>query len=624
MAEDWEFVCPRPRSSRACDPCRSRKIRCIPSEKTSGTDACRRCAKLGYTCTVSGSLQSTTTGQAPRSHEMRAKSDRSSNGNDFVANLFNEKPKEEDESARLCEMHRTVFQGQIGGEGKPCALKDTTPSVGGSVICESGSGKINLNMQDAEELLCQFRERQEFFPFIELPEGTSAASMAASRPFLLLAILTVSLTRKPLLQRRVDERFRRVLSERIIFYGEKSLDYVQGLLVYMAWCPLHIRPLSSQLSQFMQILITMISDLKLTENLHDGAARDACLGCYILSSLLSLGFRRRGDDAAYSYLKAAVDASMTLAQPYDRKLQFAKLQLLFEETVRSQAEYGSERCPITKKQRVQERIESIRLELQIFERVHGLSNISLHVFALYLKVNIALLPFRTLDAKPSHTPDSESLLDDATSCVSEIRAFFEYFLSIPVDQYILLSKREWCLLILTISASSQICFLSPAVSSPEWTHFQTKTRSSILIYLESLSHRMSSLSVSKPGETPDVFFMFKSVLDIVLPTYAPPTCSSSSSSSYSIERLSPVSQDDNQEVTALPSPSTRCPMMNGSIRKSEFWHSMEQSDLYLAEFGTGGDAEGVCTVGVPGVHSLFDDSGDWPSIFSEWVNIATN
>lgn len=136
---------------------------------------------------------------------------------------------------QLRQLHRGVLQGRSLGEGDPCTLIDTQSSVGDTVDCHSRSSKINLNMHEAEQLLLQFQEQRAYFPFIVVPEETTAASMASSQPFLLLAILTVSLTRKPLLQKRLDERFRRVLSERVIFYGEKSMDYVQGLLVYMAW-----------------------------------------------------------------------------------------------------------------------------------------------------------------------------------------------------------------------------------------------------------------------------------------------------------------------------------------------------------------------------------------------------
>ncbi|GKZ34464.1 hypothetical protein AbraIFM66950_004739 [Aspergillus brasiliensis] len=182
--------------------------------------------------------------KSPKNQEVKAPTRQGSNADDFISGLCQNKPqdKEEDEDqvAQVRELHRGVLQGQAG-EGGPCTPTDTTSSVGTScsvgdgVGCEPRSSKINLSMHEAEELLSHFRQQKAYFPFIEVPEEATAASMAASQPFLLLAILTVSLTRRPLLQRRLDERFRRVLSERIIFHGEKSMDYVQGLLVYMAW-----------------------------------------------------------------------------------------------------------------------------------------------------------------------------------------------------------------------------------------------------------------------------------------------------------------------------------------------------------------------------------------------------
>ncbi|KAL7662014.1 hypothetical protein ACMYSQ_001374 [Aspergillus niger] len=637
MADSYKFICPRPRTSKACDPCRTRKIRCIPNEKGSGTDACRRCAKLGYTCIITGSVSSTTE-KSPRSQVVKAPTH---HGNDVVSGLFQKRPKEEDDQVmQLRKLHRGLLQGHTVEEGDTCTPRDTTPNVGDAVDCELRSSRMNLNMNEAEELLLQFRQQRAYFPFIEVPEVTTAAAMAASQPFLLLAILTVSLTRKPLLQKRLDERFRRVLSERIIFYGEKSMDYVQGLLVYMAWRPLHIRPLSRQGSQFMQILVTMIIDLKLTENMHDKAARDVCVGCFSLSSLLSVGFRRRGDDGAYKYLKEAVDANKRLKQPYDEKFQLSELHVLFEEIIRCQFECSSMKCPITKKQRVEEKMESLRLELQIFERVHDVNSsmyinlsqplctdiptVPLRLFILSLKVHIALLPFRILDPRSSNIPNHEHLFGQVTSCATEIRSFFEYFLSIPQDQYISFSIRDWCQLILTISASSHICFLSPAQMSPTWNDFRTRTRSSMLIYLESLSHRMSKLSVTKTGDTPDVFFMFKSVLDIVMSTYAPSSGESSSPMSMGSRGESSIGEDICRDVAAgPPTPSTRCPMVNGSIRESEFWEAMKQSDVFLEGLGNG-NSQDMFTSGISGVDSLLGDCADWPSIFSEWVNVSTN
>ncbi|KAL4876295.1 hypothetical protein BJY04DRAFT_200223 [Aspergillus karnatakaensis] len=42
MGTETEFVCPRPRNTRACDKCRARKTRCLPQKKPSEAAACQR------------------------------------------------------------------------------------------------------------------------------------------------------------------------------------------------------------------------------------------------------------------------------------------------------------------------------------------------------------------------------------------------------------------------------------------------------------------------------------------------------------------------------------------------------------------------------------------------------
>ena len=185
----------------------------------------------------------------------------------------------------------------------------------------------------AQELLNLFRDSMnQYFPFVVIPREMSIVSMSKQRPFLFLAIMTSACpTHKPL-QRALDASFRNILSQRVVFNGEKSLDLLQGLLVYLAWsvgfssflptlpgcfCSLtlltryhfHLTPRSRQSYQFLQIAIGMTIDLGLDERpcdtrtqmarsqlSHDGSdeilssdefysreTRRTYLGCYYLS-----------------------------------------------------------------------------------------------------------------------------------------------------------------------------------------------------------------------------------------------------------------------------------------------------------------------------------------------------
>jgi len=59
--------------------------------------------------------------------------------------------------------------------------------------------------------------------------------MLQNHPFLVLAILSAMSIETLSLHQRLDAEFRKVLGQYVIAQGQKSLDFLQGLLVYIAW-----------------------------------------------------------------------------------------------------------------------------------------------------------------------------------------------------------------------------------------------------------------------------------------------------------------------------------------------------------------------------------------------------
>jgi hypothetical protein len=92
-----------------------------------------------------------------------------------------------------------------------------------------------VTLAQAEELLMIFRQKAAGFPFVQIPADATVPSLARKTPFLLLGILTAASVRDRPLNHQLDHEFRRVLSMKVIVQGCKSLDYLQGLLVYIAW-----------------------------------------------------------------------------------------------------------------------------------------------------------------------------------------------------------------------------------------------------------------------------------------------------------------------------------------------------------------------------------------------------
>lgn len=168
-----------------------------------------------------------------------------------------------------------------------------------------------LSLKEAEELLSLYRKRASAFPFVYIPANAIVPSLARTSPFLLLAILTSASIGDLSLYHQINHEFRRVLSSKVIVEGRKSLDYLQGLLVYIAWYPHHVNPKNNQSFMYMNLCISLITDLGLdqdkpitanfneidTRGLAEGedfskAAKRAYLGCYYLSCSLSQGFQK--------------------------------------------------------------------------------------------------------------------------------------------------------------------------------------------------------------------------------------------------------------------------------------------------------------------------------------------
>jgi hypothetical protein len=102
-------------------------------------------------------------------------------------------------------------------------------------LSERAQSLPRLESREAEQMLIRFEKLNYQFPFVVLPEQWSYGTMFQERPFLSLGIFSVMSSTNLTLQRRLVQSFLKVLGERLIVNGEKSLDLLQGLLVYLAW-----------------------------------------------------------------------------------------------------------------------------------------------------------------------------------------------------------------------------------------------------------------------------------------------------------------------------------------------------------------------------------------------------
>lgn len=130
-------------------------------------------------------------------------------------------------------MHGNLFGCPETTKTSPTCQSDDTPKPKSS--CKSTFKRPHITMSQVDKMVLSYQLRTAYFPFISITENTSAEKLCQKWPFLLLSILVISSADEPILQKSLDERFRKVLATRVVMQGEKSLDYLHGLLVYLAW-----------------------------------------------------------------------------------------------------------------------------------------------------------------------------------------------------------------------------------------------------------------------------------------------------------------------------------------------------------------------------------------------------
>lgn len=114
-----------------------------------------------------------------------------------------------------------------------------TPAASSSTNSQSIEdlhGKPQFNLASAESLLKSFHNMLPQFPCLVVPPDATIPVLAATRPFVLLAILAAASGSKTLQGHSLyDAEFRKVLALKFVAGGERNIPLLQGLLVYCAW-----------------------------------------------------------------------------------------------------------------------------------------------------------------------------------------------------------------------------------------------------------------------------------------------------------------------------------------------------------------------------------------------------
>ncbi|KAK4232379.1 hypothetical protein QBC38DRAFT_95131 [Podospora fimiseda] len=343
-----------------------------------------------------------------------------------------------------------------------------------------------FNLDSAAKLLNTFtRLMLNRFHCVPISEEDSVASLAQRSPFVLLAILAASSGSRTLQGHSLyDEEFRKILGLKYVAGGERNLDLLQGLVVYIAWYPFHLRPKNKQALQYIRMAVDIVVDLELdqdpeTDSLDIPPSPSRLdeirtyIACYYLSSSFACTWGRTPPLLYTSFTAKCCDMlERHSAIKGDQILVWkVRLQRLIEETNdlrrtnrgHSQSEYqiglmirGMETQLSEWEERMTPEyitIPTVRLAI-LFTRLF-LSGAPL------LKLPSVKLP--ALDAASSFRADPVRLL----SSIPTLHTSYEYFLSLSAEEINSFTGVEWGGFILSVILGFRMSF--PLVVCPEWS-----------------------------------------------------------------------------------------------------------------------------------------------------------
>jgi hypothetical protein len=164
------------------------------------------------------------------------------------AQNFSESPSQLDPSISPSLPRPISGTSSTPGAGNPASWPTMTPQTldGSSLAPSCHSWHVDsllnsdLSSAEADEILHIYQTRMvEYFPFVIVPNGTATRDLRNDKPFLFAAIVMAASRQKIFSQPTAGIRLMEYMSMHMLQNGEKSLDLLQGLLVYIAWFVLY-------------------------------------------------------------------------------------------------------------------------------------------------------------------------------------------------------------------------------------------------------------------------------------------------------------------------------------------------------------------------------------------------
>ncbi|CAK4034601.1 hypothetical protein AC578_9767 [Lecanosticta acicola] len=424
----------QPRNS-ACQSCSALKMKCISTPN----GKCERCNRMDRDCVPAIPKPRKRRGESGVGVDSEGVSLLEFAGPSTAAAGPPPKfdPPRQTQSEDVTERTSLLARHDLSHTDSKSFLTLFSQGLGNVAACEDLLQGVDYNFVGS--CFTIFRQLAPHFPFVWLHPGADTIAMVARRPCLTLAICTVSSASNRDMQSRLSQAFQYTLSSKVILGGQRSLDLLTGLLVYLAW---HHQYMSQpQIYQELYLLAGMAADLGVygtkLEPLDASSAleRDrAFVGCYYLCSGLSAtGFDKpsplRFSDSLRLCAERAAAANMV---PSDSAL-VSLLELMhaltdMEDALREDAQTAR----ASSLQFIDLHVRATNQRLKALKREHpalagslAFSAANIHIYQRLMRV--------------SETPDYPTLIQ----CACSIKEYVDDILARPPSMLHRISITDW-------------------------------------------------------------------------------------------------------------------------------------------------------------------------------------
>ncbi|KAI1498339.1 hypothetical protein F5X99DRAFT_326877 [Biscogniauxia marginata] len=299
-----------PKRPRACEACRGLKVKCEP-DATSPDGPCKRCAKAGRGCVVTQPTRKRQKKTDSRVAELEKKIDaltaslQASRGgataqspadqNAFGNNSYASTPRDwgapppprdplpqlatEPEKASFTAPPAVAGQKRKFNETRETSTEGVQDSAAPYLPAQSylDSDIISrgiICLDEAARLFQRYTDQMApHLPAVVFPRGTTVSDLRKSKPVLFLAVMAVASSENPSLQRQLVRDLVRIVADKVMITGEKSLELVQTLQISVIWYfpPEHFEEL--KFYTFVHLAAVMAIDIGLGRKKNNPKSR---------------------------------------------------------------------------------------------------------------------------------------------------------------------------------------------------------------------------------------------------------------------------------------------------------------------------------------------------------------